>query len=173
MGTLLVQIAHAAGAKVIAAARGDRKLALASELGADVALDYSKAGWADRAREATGGKGPDIVFDGAGGAIGRAAFEITQRGAWFSAHGAPGGSFAPITPDEAAARGITLRGIQHAQLAPAELVRCTERALAEAVAGRIRPIIGQKFALERAAAAHVAIESREVLGKTLLLTKDA
>jgi NADPH2:quinone reductase len=44
-----------------------------------------------------------------------------------------------------------------------------ERALSEAVAGRIRPLIGRTFPLERAADAHAAIEAREVAGKTLLL----
>src|SRR6266704_1457898 len=47
--------------------------------------------------------------------------------------------------------------------------RRLERALAEAAAGRIRPVIGQTFPLERAADAHAAIESRDVLGKTLLV----
>jgi NADPH2:quinone reductase len=58
------------------------------------------------------------------------------------------------------------------RLAPGDAERLAERAkraLAEAAAGRIRPIIGQTFPLERAADAHAAIESRDVLGKTLLL----
>jgi NADPH:quinone reductase len=49
VGTLLVQLAHAAGATVIAAAGGERKLALARELGADVAVDYTQADWGERA----------------------------------------------------------------------------------------------------------------------------
>jgi NADPH2:quinone reductase len=40
--------------------------------------------------------------------------------------------------------------------------------LSDAAAGRIRPVIGQTFPLERAADAHAAIEAREVIGKTLL-----
>jgi NADPH:quinone reductase len=48
-------------------------------------------------------------------------------------------------------------------------VRATTRALAEAAAGRIRPVIGTTFPLTRAADAHAAIESRQVTGKTLLL----
>jgi NADPH2:quinone reductase len=44
----------------------------------------------------------------------------------------------------------------------------TESALEEAAAGRLRPLIGQRFPLERAAAAHAAIESRAAVGKTLL-----
>ncbi|MGH8827013.1 MAG: zinc-binding dehydrogenase, partial [Jiangellaceae bacterium] len=125
--------------------------------------------WAARVRDATGGAGPDVVLDGAGGRIGRAAFEITASGGRFSAHGAPGGAFTEIDPSEAERRGITVRGIQHVQLTPADRRRQTERALAEAAAGRIGPVIGQTFPLERAAEAHAAIEDRAVVGKTLLL----
>jgi NADPH2:quinone reductase len=48
--------------------------------------------------------------------------------------------------------------------------RLTEQALAEAVAGRIHPVIGQTFPLEQAAKAHTAIEARSITGKVLLLT---
>jgi NADPH2:quinone reductase len=169
LGILLVQLAHAAGARVIGAARGKRKLDLARELGADAVVDYSEPSWPERVREATGGTGPGVVFDGAGGQIGRAAFEVTARGGRFSAHGAPSGGFAVIDPQEAERRGVTVRGIEHVQLAPADAKRLAERALSEAAAGRIRPVIGQTFPLERAADAHVAIEARGVIGKTLLL----
>src|SRR6266545_4147852 len=114
LGILLVQLAHAAGARVIGAARGKRKLDLARELGAAAVVDYSEPDWAERVREATGGVGPDVVFDGAGGK------------------------------------------------------RLSGQVLSEAAAGRIRPVIGQTFPLERAADAHAAIEARGVIGKTLL-----
>jgi len=167
LGILLVQLAHAAGARVIGAARGERKLDLAQELGAEVVVDYSEPGWPERVREATGGTGPDVVFDGVGGQIGRAAFEVTARGGRISAHGAPSGGFAEIDSQEAQRRGVTVSGIEQVQLAPADAKRLGERALS--AAGRIRPVIGQTFPLERAADAHAAIEARDVIGKTLLL----
>jgi NADPH2:quinone reductase len=169
LGILLVQLARAAGARVVGAARGERKLGLAREHGADAVVDYSAPGWSERVRELTGGRGPDVVFDGAGGQIGRAAFEITAQGGRFSAHGAPAGGFTVIDPAEAEWREVTVRGIEQVQYAPAEARRMAERALSEAVAGRIRPLIGRTFPLERAADAHAAIEAREVAGKTLLL----
>ena len=132
-------------------------------------MDYSQQGWPEQVREATGGPGPDVVFDGVGGQIGLAAFEITARGGRFSAHGAPSGGFAEIDPREAERRGVTVRGIQHVQFSPADGKRLIERVLSEAAAGRIRPVIGQTFSLERAADAHAAIEARGVIGKTLLL----
>jgi NADPH2:quinone reductase len=162
MGTLLVQLAHASGAHVIAAARGKRKLDLARELGADSVVDYSEPGWTDRLDPA------DLVLDGVGGDTGLAAFRITADGGRFSAHGAPSGGFAPIDPAEAERRGITLRGIADLQFSPEDVRALAVRALAEAAAGRIRPVIGRTFPLTRAADAHAAIEGREVLGKTLL-----
>jgi NADPH2:quinone reductase len=56
-GSLVVQLLRDAGARVVAAARGERKLNLTRELGAEVAVDYSETGWVDRVREATGGTG--------------------------------------------------------------------------------------------------------------------
>ncbi len=56
------------------------------------------------------------------------------------------------------------------QLTDSELKRLTEQALAEAAAGRIKPVVGQTFPLARAADAHAAIQSRAVFGKTLLTT---
>jgi NADPH2:quinone reductase len=169
MGTLLVQLARAAGTRVAGAARGDEKLGLVRELGAEVVVDYSEAGWPGRVREATGGAGPDVVFDGVGGRIGEEALGITAHGGRFSAHGAASGDFAGIDPQDAERRGVKITGIERVQFAPAEAGRLAERAMSEAVAGRLRPIVGQTFSLERAADAHAAMEARGVFGKTLFL----
>src|ERR1700687_6007867 len=75
VGSLLVQLAHSAGVRqVVAAAGGERKLALARELGADVAVDYRLAGWTSMVREATGGI--DVAFDGVGGQLGHEALSL-------------------------------------------------------------------------------------------------
>ncbi|MDN3355960.1 zinc-binding dehydrogenase [Actinomadura sp. DC4] len=159
LGILLVQLAHAAGATVVGAARGERKLDLIRTHGALVAVDYSEPGW-------TVPGGVDVVFDGAGGEIGRAAFDLTVSGGRFSAHGTPAGGFALPAGER---RGVTVRGIEQVRFAPHEARRLLARALSEAAAGRLRPVIGQTFPLERAAEAHAAIEGRAVVGKTLLL----
>ena len=117
----------------------------------------------------TGGAGVDMVFDGVGGEIGRAAFEVTARGGQISAPGTPGGGFASIDPQDAGRRDITVRGIEHVQFVPAHARQLTERAMSASAAGRIRPVIGQTFPLEQAADAHLAIEARDVIGKTLLV----
>jgi len=169
LGSLLVQLTHAAGARVIGAARGREKLDLARQLGAEVVVDYSEPDWAQQVREATGGAGADVVLDGVGGDIGRAAFEVTVCGGRFSAHGAPSGDFADIDSQEAQRRGVRVRGIEQAQFAPTDVKRLAERVMSEAVAGRVRPVIGQTFSLEQATDAHAAIEARKVIGKTLLV----
>lgn len=168
MGTLLVQLANGAGARVVGAARGREKLDLVRSLGAAVVVDYADPDWLHLVRQAAGVDGVAAVFDGVGGEAGTAAFAALAPGGRFSAHGAPSGDFAAINPDVAAARGVTVRGIEQTQFAPAAWRRLAERAMAEAVAGRLRPSIGQIYSLAHATDAHTAIEARAALGKTLL-----
>jgi NADPH2:quinone reductase len=63
---------------------------------------------------------------------------------------------------------VTLRGIEQVQFGPGEHERLAGQALAALAAGRIRPVIGQVFPLPRAAEAHLALETRSAVGKTLL-----
>ncbi|MFT4008801.1 MAG: zinc-binding dehydrogenase [Nocardioidaceae bacterium] len=168
LGALLVQLAHRAGARVLAAARGEHKLALATRLGADQTVDYTRPDWVAQASQLIGGHGADVIFDGVGGQIGRAAFGVTAAGGRFSAHGAPAGGFAPIDPAEATRRGITVLGIDRVQLDAAAGARLTTLILSRAGDRDIAPVIGQTFPLAHASDAHRAIESRAVTGKTLL-----
>ncbi len=161
VGSLLVQLARAAGATVIAAAGGERKLAAARELGADQAVDYTSAGW-----ERTITTPIDVVFDGVGGEIGAAAFELLGHGGRHCAFGMASGTFAAIDEHEAEARGVSL--VRGAMQSPDQMVALTRKALDLAAAGDLRPVIGQTFPLERAADAHRAIERRATIGKTLL-----
>jgi len=167
VGTLLVQLARNAGARVVGLAGGERKLAVARELGADIAVDYRDSDWADRVTGAAGGV--DVVFDGVGGEVGRAAFGLLRPGGRFCAFGMASGSFAPVTEELANERQVTrLAGFAGD---PAKLQGLAGTALAEAAAGRIRPVIGQESPLARAADAHAAIEARKTTGKTLLTVR--
>lgn len=109
------------------------------------------------------------MLDNVGGTVGEAAFALVARGGRFSAHGTPSGRFARIDEAEAERRGVTLTGIREVQLTPEERRRLTARALAEAAAGRITPLIGQTYRLAKAADAHAGIEARTAFGKTLLV----
>ena len=168
MGLLLVQMAREAGARVVGAARGERKLELLRSRGIEGVVDYSEPGWTERVREATGGRDPEVVYDGAGGAIGRAAFAITAPGGRFSAHGAPSGGFAEIGQEEADERAVTLYSLADLYQDGAAGTRSIEEVLAAAAAGRIVPVIGAVFPLDRAAEAHTALEERTIVGKALL-----
>jgi NADPH2:quinone reductase len=162
VGSLLVQLAAGAAARVIAAAGGERKLQVARDLGADEAVDYNQAGWTERVRD-----GVDVVFDGVGGGIGRAAFDLVRPGGRFCAFGLASGAFTNIPDADAARRNVTV--VRGTRLEPKQLRELSRAALAEAETGRLRPVIGQTFPLERAAEAHAAIEARATVGKTLLL----
>ena len=101
-----------------------------------------------------------MVFDGVGGEVARSAFARLGRGGRMLSYGLASGTWAEISAEEAAARGVTL--VQ--PTAPVRPRGYTERALA---AG-LTPVIGQRFPLDRAADAHAAIEARATTGKTLL-----
>ncbi|OQS16804.1 NADPH:quinone reductase [Nocardia donostiensis] len=168
LGTLLTQYAHHAGAKVIAAARGESKLELAARLGADSVVDYSQSGWADQAYAATGGSGPHVVLDGAGGALGAAALSITANGGRFLGYGTAAGSFATDI-DVEPVRDVQVIGLFDLQDGATDWQLFARRALAEVAAGRLETVVGQSYPLAEAAQAHAAIEARAAVGRTVLM----
>ncbi|MER6950048.1 zinc-binding dehydrogenase [Nonomuraea sp. NPDC000554] len=154
VGSLLVQLAHAAGARVIGAASSPDKRRLAERLGAELTVDYTAPAWTD------GLPAVDVVFDGVGGAIGAAALSLLRDGGRISVYGMAGG---PMTTP-----GDRVTQVPFPQVDLRELAK---EALAHAAAGRLRPTIGLRLPLESAAEAHAAIEARAVTGKTLLLSE--
>jgi NADPH:quinone reductase len=169
-GSLLVQMVREAGARVVAAARGERKLALARELGAEVTVDYSERGWQHRVREAVGGGGGDIAFDGAGGESGEASFEAVAQGGRFLTYGTSGGVNARVGPRAAEQRQVRVTNVLEAGPPDKATVReLLMEALASAAQGRIRPVIGSTYPLERARDAHASLAERTTVGKSLLL----
>jgi NADPH2:quinone reductase len=165
VGSLLVQRARNAGAYVIAAVGGSRKVAVARDLGAHLVIDYADPAWKSRLSDTR----IDVVFDGVGGDIGRAAFDLLRADGRFCAFGMASGAFAPITEAQVVSRGIKL--IRGVRATPDQLRDLARAAMNDAVAGHWRPLIGQTFSLEHAADAHAAIEERATVGKTLLLVK--
>jgi NADPH2:quinone reductase len=162
VGSLLVQLARAAGVKqVVAAAGGERKLALAAGLGADATVDYTRPGWADAL------DGLDVGFDGVGGDVAADLLAAMTPGGRVLVYGGAGGPM--TTADAVTARGLTLVPGHTVVRSPEDNRALVEQALAMAAAGRLRPVIGQRFALARAADAHRAIEARQTLGKTILI----
>jgi NADPH2:quinone reductase len=169
MGLLLVQLLASRGAKVVGAAHGSRKREVVSEAGAVAAIDYGEPGWTDAVLDASGGCRPTVVLDGVGGTIGGEAFGLVADGGRFSAHGTPSGSFAPIDRAEAVRRDVTITTIADLQYGEGDRSRLLAAILAEIGAGHVAPLVGQTFSLAEAAKAHLAVESRETVAKTLLL----
>jgi NADPH:quinone reductase len=158
VGSLLVQLARAAGARVVAAVGRPEKVPVAAGLGADLVVEYSQPDW-------TGVVGPvDVVFDGVGGSVGAAALTLLRPGGRFLLFGLASGRPTTVDRDD-----VTLLGFEVLGQLGARAAELTTRALAEAAAGRLRPLVGQTFPLSEAAAAHAAIESRSTIGKTLLI----
>jgi NADPH2:quinone reductase len=169
-GSWLVQLARAAGGRVVAAARGDRKLALARSLGAEVTVDYSEPGWSDRVREATGGAGVALAFDGAGGALGQAAFDAVADGGRFVTYGTSNGTFTQLDPELAERRRVrVINALESERPDQAGVRRLLSDALDLVAEGRVRPTIGATFPLEEAADAHTSLEQRATVGKSLLI----
>jgi NADPH2:quinone reductase len=110
-----------------------------------------------------------VILDGVGGDLGTAAFDLIEEGGRFSAHGTPSGSFAALGADEVESRGITVTSIADLQYGGGDRTRLIAAALDEVEAGRAAPLIGQMFALGDASKAHMAIESRETIAKTILV----
>lgn len=161
IGTWLIPLLADAGVRVVAAAHGPGKTALATARGADLVLDYADEGWMAEA-----GGPVDVVFDGAGGDLGTAAFELVRPGGRFFSYGAAAGDFAAVG-ERAVARDVEVVGIDEDFTAD-DMARAMEEALRLLAERRLKPVIGLRLPLEEAAAAHRAIEERRVLGKTVL-----
>jgi NADPH2:quinone reductase len=168
LGIALIQLARARGARVVATARDERKLARIREVGPNALIDSESPDWVADARTALGGDGADVILDNIGGEVGGAAFQALAPGGMFSAHGTPSGSFAAIDHDLAEARGAIVTDIREVQVDGCGSHTPHSGRARRAVRWPPPPLIGQTFALARAADAHAAIESRAVFGKTLL-----
>ncbi|HEV7368710.1 quinone oxidoreductase family protein [Arenibaculum sp.] len=171
VGTLLVQLARAAGAGMVIAAAGSQdKRDLARSLGADVAVDYTAPDWAGRVRAATGDAGVDVVYDFVGGGLTSACLDAL----------APGGElvFGALGRFEVAAAGLerafarsqALRGfVLLALLDPARAGRDVADLFGRASRGELRVMRGGSYPLEHAAQAHQAVKDRRTSGKVVLV----
>jgi NADPH2:quinone reductase len=167
-GTLLIQLAADAGARVVAAASTADKRALAGKLGAEVTVDYTRAGWTDEVRAATDG-GVALAYDGAGGALGSSTVDAVADGGRLVTYGTADGFAAP-DPGTLARRGIRLLQPLLAGPPPDAVVRdLLTEALDLAVGGHLRPVIAATYPLDRVADAHRALAARTVAGKSLLV----
>jgi len=162
VGVAALQIAKLHGARVIAAAGSEEKLALARELGADETVNYREESWHRRVRDLTGGQGVDAVADSTGREFWEGVIKATKNGGRIALVGATSGYQATTPLAHVFYRQLTIFGSTMAS--KARLFRIA-RFFEE---GRLRPVVGLVLPLEDAALAHKKLEGREVFGKVVL-----
>lgn len=172
VGTAALQIAKAAGARVIAGASTPEKCALCAELGADATVDYGRENLRDALKALTGGRGPDIVYDPVGGDLAEPAFRsIAWRGRYLVV-GFAGGGIPALPWNLALLKGASVVGVFWG-----DFVRREPAASAAGLAqlaqwyaqGKVKPVIDQRLPMSELRAAYARMGSRQVRGKLLLV----
>lgn len=171
VGSLLVQLARDSGARlVIAAAGSDEKRELALALGADIAVDYSSPDWVKRVREATGGRGADIIYEFIGGSFTKACLDALAPGGELVF-----GALGRFRLDQAAMEGLfaqnqSVKGFALLPLLTPDTLKADLGWLfSEATNGRLKIVQGGRYLLDQAADAHRVVERRETVGKVVLI----
>ena len=172
VGTAAVQIAKAAGARVIAAAAGAEKCETCRRLGADDTIDYAREDLRQRLKELTGGRGPEVVYDPVGGDLAEPAFRaIAWRGRYLVIGFAAGGI--PALPwNLALLKGASLVGVFWGEFVKRE-PRASAAALAELARwygeGKVRPLIDSALPMSELGTAFQRIAARQVQGKLVMV----
>jgi NADPH:quinone reductase len=172
VGTFLVQLAkHLGASRVIGAASSEAKRALASRLGADVTIDPTPADWPDAVREATGGRGVDVVFVSGGGAASARGLDVLAPRGRLVLFGVE--SMFDTQLDKAQmtrllAQNQSVSGVATFTLPPDELRGALHEVLALVARGRLEAVVGQTFALADVPAAHRAMAARTTTGKVVI-----
>jgi NADPH2:quinone reductase len=172
IGTTAIQLAKAFGAKVITTAGSPEKCAACRELGADVAVNYRSEDFVAAVKEATGGKGAELIVDMVGGDyVGRnyEAAAVEGRIVQIAFQGSPKTNvdFRRLMFKRLTHTGSTLRARSVAD--KAAIARAVEHKVWPLIAaGKVRPVIYKTFGLAEAAAAHALMESSAHIGKIVL-----
>lgn len=171
VGSLAVQLARLDGAgMVIAGASSPEKRAFATDLGANVVVDYTVPGWAADIRDATGGRGVDVILEMSGGAVFLESLECLAPFGRSIIYGNASGRPEPIPPQRLLSKNQSLVGFYLGGfLGRRALIESTLGDLARHVAaGRLMVQSGGTFALEQVAEAHRQLEARVATGKLVL-----
>jgi NADPH2:quinone reductase len=173
-GLLLVQMLKAAGMRVVGSCGSAEKVALVQGAGADLVVRYDDADFVAAARDVTGGRGVDVVYDG----VGRATFDkslacLRPRGL-LVLFGQASGPVPPFDLQRLNAGGsllVTRPSLAHFVATREELLMRAGVVLGAVAQGRLHVRIGARFPLTDATAAHRALEGRATTGKVLLLPR--
>jgi len=172
VGTAAIQIAKAAGAKVIAAASSDEKCALCKTLGADATINYSTENLREAIKALSVGKGPDVIYDPVGGDYTEPAFRsIAWRGRYLVV-GFAAGPIPALPFNLALLKGASIVGVFWGDFAKREPKAngAMMMELAQMYAkGQIKPVIDRTMPMSDLKAAYAHMGSRGVMGKLVMV----
>ena len=168
VGLLLVQILKHLGARVIGIASTEAKRQAVREAGADLVI--ATEGWLQAVKAATDGRGADVVYDSVGTTL-RESLDAARTGGTIVFYGMAAGDPAPVDPRLLMDRSLALIGGDLWNvLTTVEVRRARATELFDWIrSGAVAPRISQTVALRDGAQAHRALESRQTIGKIVLL----
>jgi NADPH2:quinone reductase len=172
VGSAAIQIARAAGARVISTAGGSEKVEICRELGAEIAVDYEEENFVDAVKEATEGRGADVIFDPVGGDV----FDLSRRCVAFEGRivivGFTGGRIADAPTNHLLVKNYSVVGLHwglYNKKIP-ELITETHDALIRLYEdGKIDPLIFETVSFEEVPQKLELLSTRKTYGK--LVTK--
>jgi NADPH:quinone reductase len=170
VGLAAIQLAKRAGATVIATASSDERLARLTAFGLDHGVDYSKDDWVDRVRAITDGRGVDLVVDSVGGKIlaGSVAC-LAYRGRCITV-GSAGRDPSPLDVGVLGMGNQSLTGVfLGAEITTDRAHAMIGRHIDDVGAGKLHVEIDRTYPLAEAAAAHAYLESRQAVGRVVLV----
>ena len=171
VGLAAVEVGRMLGARVIAAARGEEKLAVARAHGADEVIDYEREDLRQQAKAFTDGRGVDVVFDPVGGAHFHQAIRAIAWEGRILVVGFASGDIAEAPTNLILVKNFSVVGVvfgAHSDRFPTDSRQRFELLLRHYLRGDLRPRVWNTFDLAHVQAALAAITSRRVAGKVVL-----
>lgn len=171
VGLAAVELGHAMGARVIAAASSREKLDAAREAGADECIDYSDGELKDKVKALTGGNGADVIYDPVGGPLFDQCMRCINWKGRVLIVGFVGGDIPRVPTNLILLKGCQVVGVFYGSFAarePAENARNWDDLRAMFTAGRIRPKVSRVYAFEEYAAALRCLTERQAIGKVVV-----
>jgi len=171
VGLAAIEIGKALGAKVIAAASTDEKLEICRQHGADILINYSNTDLREAIKEATNGKGPDVIYDPVGGTYAEPAFRsIAWRGRYLVV-GFANGEIPKLPLNLMLLKGASLVGVfwgEFAKREPKHNLAAMKELMGWLNQGKINPHISARYALNETAQALKDMAARKVTGKIVI-----